>query len=146
MGTKIMSENSTNSGNDIISNTVLNIKPGAYSRLELGRVRPASATSSTSTVYSDRWTGLQVEELLPGESTSLLVPISVYRIIDGVPFEFFSVLQDENGNTLQSANTTILWDDEQSIRMSITADKQKVEPGEFFEYELSFGNLTDSAY
>ncbi len=135
-----------NNSNDIISNTVLNIKPGAYSRLELGRVRPASATSSTSTVYSDRWTGLQVEELLPGESTSLLVPISVYRIIDGVPFEFFSVLQDENGNTLQSANTTILWDDEQSIRMSITADKQKVEPGEFFEYELSFGNLTDSAY
>lgn len=135
-----------NTSNSILSNAVLNIKPGTYSRLDLSRTRPASAISSTGTVYADRWTGLQVEELLPGESTSLLVPISVYQIIDGLPFEFFSVLQDENGNTLQSANTTFLWDDEQSIRMSVAADKQKVEAGEFFEYELSFGNLTDSAY
>ncbi len=135
-----------NTSNNILSNAVLNIKPGSFSRLYLNRTRPVSATSSSGTVYADSWTGLQVEELLPGESTSLLIPISVYQIIDGLPFEFFSVLQDENGNTLQSANTTLLWDDDQSIRMNVAADKQKVEEGEFFEYELSFGNLTDSAY
>lgn len=135
-----------NNSNDILSNAVLNVKPGSYSRLDLGRVRPANATTSNSWVYADRWTGLALEELLPGESTSVLVPISVYNIIDGIPFDFFSVLQNEDGDVLQSANTTFSWDADKSLRLSVSADKQKVEAGEFFEYELSFGNLTDSAY
>ena len=135
-----------NNSNDILSNAVLNVKPGAYSRLDLGRVRPANATASNSWVYSDKWTGLALEELLPGESTSVLVPISVYNIIDGIPFDFFSVLQNENGEILQSANTTFSWDEDKSLRLSVSADKQNVKAGEFFEYEMSFGNLTDSAY
>ncbi|WP_148259130.1 DUF11 domain-containing protein [Alteromonas naphthalenivorans] len=135
-----------NNSSQIQSNSTLYVKAGSYSRLYGSRIWPASAVPSTGVFYGDRWIALSVEELLPGESTSLLVPMSVYNPLDGMPIDLHAVLYSEDGIELQASHSVYLWDVEQSIRLGISSDKQKVEVGEFFEYELSFGNLTDTAY
>lgn len=135
-----------NNSNSILSNATLNVRAGSYTRVTVGQIRPASAVSSSGYAYADRWTELAIQELLPGESTSILVPITMYQIIDGVPFDFHAMLNDDDGKTLQATHSTFIWDEDKSLRLNVSADKQSVEASEFFEYELSFGNLTDTAY
>lgn len=105
-----------------------------------------SVNCSSSTCNSDEWAVYSIGELEPGQSKVFQVPVYNSDSTDGATWITHAILTEGSGDYVQSIKPTVLYESEESLRLTLTANQQVVEAGDVIQYEVTYGNTSDSAF
>ena len=105
---------------------------------------PVICPSSTCDV--GEWGVVNIGQLDAGESRVVLTALIGNSPIDGVPWVNQARVTSDNSAFTLGTKPTVLYSSDQSLRMSISANKQLVSTAEEVTYEVSFGNVDTSAF
>ena len=137
----------TNTGGTSKTDVTLTVKADNHLRFMVGGSLP-SASGCTVRCGNSRedWAVYSLGELAPGESR--VVTIQMFRevFLDGDVLASRAFVSDGSGEFTLGRVSTVFSDLESSLNLVVGASRQVVAASETFEYELSFGNVSDSAF
>ena len=81
-----------------------------------------------------------------GESRTLTVPVQRLTLRSGEPLVSHALLTEGSGAFTQGTRPTVIASDELSLELAVSSDRQVVGAGDQHRYEISYGNVDDSAY
>jgi len=106
-----------------------------------------SATCPGTTCDSGERSIYAIGELGAGESWTMTVPVSkVFNPRNGEPLLSHAHLTEGSGAFTQGTRPTVIASDDLSLELAVSSERQVVGAGDSHRYEISYGNVDDSAY
>ena len=110
------------------------------SRTSYRQVSPGLTGGCTNECDSGEWGRWEFGTLAPGESRVVTVPVGMTSNVFGEPLESHALVTEGSGRYTLSLRPTVVNQSEAGMQLSMTPDKQMLEPGDVVEYQLAYGN------
>ncbi|MEC9261640.1 MAG: FG-GAP-like repeat-containing protein, partial [Pseudomonadota bacterium] len=110
------------------------------SRTSYRQVSPGLTGGCTNECDPGEWGRWEFGTLAPGESRVVTVPVGMTSNVFGEPLESHALVTEGSGRYTLSLRPTVVNQSEAGMQLSMTPDKQMLEPGDVVEYQLAYGN------
>ena len=136
-----------NKGNTTLTDVSLDLMMAERtSFIEANTAPVTSATCPGTTCDSGERSIYAIGELGAGESWTMTVPVSRFNPRNGEPLVSHALLTEGSGAFTQGTRPTVIASDDLSLELAVSSERQVVGAGDSHRYEISYGNVDDSAY
>ena len=134
----------SNNGTVAKTNIKVTLSPGLGSRVYPNDGAPGS---SSSAVYATDWLTYEYDELLPGESRSIYLPIYAYNAVAGAPWVSHVFVSDQSNSFTLGTKPTVLRGSEYSgLQPVVNIESNQVikQPGSDVSFKVAVGNPSNT--
>lgn len=135
-----------NQGDTDLTDVTLNLMMSERSYFAESSSLPTVDNCLGSTCDNTEWGSFDITTLPAGETRILTIPMTRLSPFDGEPLVTHAILTEGSGAYTLGTKPSVIANDEIFLDLSISAEKQVVASGENHRYQLSFGNLSATAY
>ncbi|PHS18569.1 MAG: hypothetical protein COA86_07715 [Kangiella sp.] len=107
---------------------------------------PLESSGCSNSCDSLEWALWDLGTIKAGESKVIVLPTNRANPIAGEALESHVIVTDSSGAYTLGMRPTIIASDDSTLELIISPDKQVIGASELNRYQLSFGNISNSAY